>query len=377
MRLEIHPQETDYPAIEEAEASVVALIPAHDEEELIARAVASLKNQSRVPDRIVVIADNCTDRTPEIALEEGAEVFFTSGNTQKKAGALNQALAKVLPSLGEADFVLVMDGDSELGERFVEVALARMAEDDRIGAVGGIFLAARRSSLVERLQHAEYVRYAREIARGGAKAKVITGTGALFRAEALREVASARAEGRIPGGIRQVYDTLALTEDNELTLALKSLGWRCVSPRECTVMTDVMPSWSRLWRQRVRWQRGAFENLRAYGITPTTLPYILRQAFMGVGTLAVFLLVLVTALSIAVGEVSFRPFWVGLAGIFLLERIVTVWRAGYVEVAIASVLVIEFAYDLFQQVIYVKCLWDMLFRKPESWGTHLFEEDPI
>ena len=37
----------------------------------------------------------------------------------------------------------------------------------------------------------------------------------------------------IPGPPGKVYDTLALTEDNELTLALKSLGARMTSPPQC------------------------------------------------------------------------------------------------------------------------------------------------
>jgi cellulose synthase/poly-beta-1,6-N-acetylglucosamine synthase-like glycosyltransferase len=54
-----------------------------------------------------------------------------------------------------------------------------------------------------------------------------------------------------------VYDTVALTEDNELTIALKSLGALMISPAQCTVITELMPSWRTLWSQRLRWQRGA------------------------------------------------------------------------------------------------------------------------
>lgn len=56
-------------------------------------------------DRIVVVADNCADDTAEIALGP-AEVFVTVGNTAKKAGALNQALASVSPR--DEDVLLVM-----------------------------------------------------------------------------------------------------------------------------------------------------------------------------------------------------------------------------------------------------------------------------
>jgi glycosyltransferase involved in cell wall biosynthesis len=46
---------------------MVVLIPAHSEEASIAAMLNALLGQSRVPDRIVVIADNCTDRTEQIA----------------------------------------------------------------------------------------------------------------------------------------------------------------------------------------------------------------------------------------------------------------------------------------------------------------------
>ena len=71
---------------------LVALLPAHDEEASLGAALDSLRSQTRPPDRIVVVADNCTDRTVEIARERGVEVYETVDNAHKKAGALNQVL---------------------------------------------------------------------------------------------------------------------------------------------------------------------------------------------------------------------------------------------------------------------------------------------
>ena len=62
----------------------------------------------------MVVADNCTDRTEDVARAGGAEVFRTVDNTHKKAGALNQVLAGLLPGLDDDDLVLVMDADSLL-----------------------------------------------------------------------------------------------------------------------------------------------------------------------------------------------------------------------------------------------------------------------
>ena len=66
----------------------------------------ALGHQSRRPDRVVVAADNCSDRTAEIAREWGYEVFETTANEHKKAGALNQVLSLLLPEMGPTDVVL-------------------------------------------------------------------------------------------------------------------------------------------------------------------------------------------------------------------------------------------------------------------------------
>ncbi|MGO4748712.1 glycosyltransferase, partial [Streptomyces sp. 2MCAF27] len=51
---------------------ILALIPAHNEAERIAAAIAALHRQDRPPHRIVVVADNCTDATAETAQANGA-----------------------------------------------------------------------------------------------------------------------------------------------------------------------------------------------------------------------------------------------------------------------------------------------------------------
>ena len=70
---------------------VVCLVPAHNEEEQIAATIESLLAQT-IPVKIIVSADNCTDRTVEIARSyPGVIVRQTVENSHKKAGALNQA----------------------------------------------------------------------------------------------------------------------------------------------------------------------------------------------------------------------------------------------------------------------------------------------
>ena len=197
------------------------------------------------------------------------------------------------------DVVMIMDADSVIVPEFLQTAMARLEADPDLIAVGGVFYGEEGAGLVGQLQRNEYTRYQRYISRRRGKVFVLTGTASLFRAYALKAVADSRGE-LLPGDPGRVYDTLAMTEDNEMTLALKTLGAKMVSPMQCRVVTEVMPTWRALWRQRMRWQRGALENIGAYGLTRATLIYWLQQLGIGYGTIALnayLFLMLVTVLA--------------------------------------------------------------------------------
>jgi cellulose synthase/poly-beta-1,6-N-acetylglucosamine synthase-like glycosyltransferase len=166
-----------------------------------------------------------------------------------------------------------------------------------------------------------------------------------------------------------VYDTAALTEDNELTLALKSLGATMTSPLECTVTTEIMPTWRNLWVQRKRWQRGALENLSAYGITRATIRYWGQQVGIGYGAVALntfLFLMVITVLS--VDEWIWFPFWLVVGSIFVVERVLTTWGGGWKARGLAVVILPELLYDVFLQVVFVKCLIDITLARRARWG---------
>ncbi len=57
-----------------ARPQVAVLVPAHDEASIIGATLASIAPQLRPGDRLLVVADNCTDDTAQLAREAGAEV---------------------------------------------------------------------------------------------------------------------------------------------------------------------------------------------------------------------------------------------------------------------------------------------------------------
>ena len=344
------------------------LVPAHDEEAVLGTTLDSLADQVRPPDRVLVIADNCTDATVEVARGRGVDVVETVENVDKKAGALNQQLARLLPAANIDDVVLVMDADSTINPDFIEVALGLLEHDPDLIAVGGLFYGDEGGRLVGQLQRNEYTRYQRIVARKLNRVFVLTGTASVIRSYALRAVAEARGT-LIPGTRGQVYDTLALTEDNELTLALKTLGARLTSPPGCRVTTEVMTRWRDLWRQRLRWQRGALENLAAYGPTRATALYWTQQTSLAYGVVALwsYLLLLVITL-LAAESIRWSPFWVTIGIIFLVERLVTVWAVGWRGRLLAAPIFVELGYALFLQVCFVTAIVQMATGSEAGWN---------
>jgi hypothetical protein len=94
--------------------SVVALVPAHNEEATISRTVKSLASVEAIG-RVVVIADGCTDETVGEALGVGATVM-----TSVRRRGKGQAVEAVLRRLPPADVYLLIDGD--VGDTAAEAA---------------------------------------------------------------------------------------------------------------------------------------------------------------------------------------------------------------------------------------------------------------
>jgi biofilm PGA synthesis N-glycosyltransferase PgaC len=351
---------------------IVVLIPAHNEEAQLGTALESVLRQSRRPDRIIVVSDNSTDRTVQVArrrARRGVEVIETVGNTHRKAGALNQVLAWLLPSLRWNDAILEMDADTMLTPRYVERAEARLT--GKVGAVGPAYTGRPDGGLLGVLQRNEYARFNRQIARRRGRTPVLSGTATLASVKALRSVLHGRQTGRLPNGPGWgVYNPTTGTEDYELTLCLRRLGYRPVTPANCGVITDVMDTVSKWHGQRLRWYWGAMTNLRQHGLNRVTVPYFasIAATFAGVGlTLAYFGLLLVTAL--LTGSITFEPVWLLPTLIMAFERVWTVRHQGLRGVLVAALFVPELAYDWLRQAVWVHAALNAVSGAEQEWAA--------
>ncbi len=98
-----------------APPSLVVLIPAHNEEDVIGTTLNSLL--SALPDsgRIVVVADNCTDKTAEVARSHGVDVIERHDTNNRGKGF---ALAAGLDHLNHSppEVVIIVDADCTVSD---------------------------------------------------------------------------------------------------------------------------------------------------------------------------------------------------------------------------------------------------------------------
>ena len=107
------------------------LVPAHNEALGIRGTIESLSSQMRPGDRLVVVADNCTDETARVAREDGADVFERTNLDQRGKGFALQAGLAHLSAGGPPEFVVVVDADCRLAPGCLDALVAQAAATGR------------------------------------------------------------------------------------------------------------------------------------------------------------------------------------------------------------------------------------------------------
>ena len=108
---------------------VAVLVPAHNESVHVLPTLHSLQSQLRPGDRLLVIADNCSDDTAALARAAGAEVLERQHATLRGKG---YALAFGVDALRDAapDVLIVVDADCIVSEGGIQ-ALAQRCQQTR------------------------------------------------------------------------------------------------------------------------------------------------------------------------------------------------------------------------------------------------------
>ncbi|MEO1717647.1 MAG: glycosyltransferase [Planctomycetota bacterium] len=211
------------------------------------RLVACLKSLLRDADHVVYVDSGSTDGSVETARSMGVEVVELDMNKPFTAArARNEGFARAR-EIGPGDrYVLFVDGDCEVVEEFVDAALERLEDDDRLAAVCG----RRRerypeASIYNRLTDMEW-----ETPIGEAES---CGGDALIRVEAFEDVNG--------------YDASVIAgEEPEMCFRLREKGWtiRRIN-REMTMHDAALTRFGQWWKRMVRAGHAAAEGMAMHG----------------------------------------------------------------------------------------------------------------
>jgi len=223
------------------------VIAARNEEAVIGNLLSSIKRQDYPAGKITVfvVADNCTDRTAEIARQHGAVCFERfDGEHCTKGYAMQFLFRKIEEEYGiEAfDGYFVFDADNLLKSDFV----SRM--NDAFDSGEEIITSYRNtknfdSNYISAGYALHWMRTARLESRGRSLFGVSTrlqGTGYLISSELLRDG----------------WGWTSLTEDRELSAVAAANGVRITYQHEAEFYDEQPTSWKIAWRQRLRWAKG-------------------------------------------------------------------------------------------------------------------------
>ncbi len=228
------------------------LIPAHDEELLIARLLRSLGelDYPRTSREVFLIADNCRDRTAPIARELGATVLEREDTTKLGKGfALEWALVVIRSRPTRFDAFVVLDADSTVAPNFLrrmegwlDAGSLAVQAYYTVRNVNDSGLAALRFAALASLH---YLRPRGRSVLGLSCG--LKGNGMCFAAPLLE---------------RRGWGAFTLAEDVELHLALVGEGVRVDFAADASVLADMPATFRQATTQNVRWERGRLDLLR-------------------------------------------------------------------------------------------------------------------
>jgi exopolysaccharide biosynthesis WecB/TagA/CpsF family protein len=233
---------------------LTVLVPAHDEEHLIGRCVESLLAQSYPRSRyqVIVVADNCSDRTAINAAAAGAEVMVRDQpEARGKGQALRWAMDRVLAARKPPDAVVVVDADS-IADSNLLAGLERELMAGHPVVQGDYTVIIEPNSPRSAMIAAGFLLFHRVRFSGRARlgmAANLVGNGMLFG----RSVLEAHP-----------WDAFTGVEDLEYSLRLRLAG---IGPRfaRTALVTGPGPATrAGVDRQRIRWEGGRFNMVRTW-----------------------------------------------------------------------------------------------------------------
>lgn len=230
---------------------LAVIVPAHDEEVGIGRTVRGLVEQLAPGDRLVVVADNCSDRTADEARAAGATVVERRDPDRRGKG---YAIAFAVEHLAgdPPDVVVLLDADCTLSPDGLGALAARAAESGRPVQAEYLLAAPAQPSPLQRMSALALLVRNRVRPLGLYRLGLpcqLTGSGMAFPWSVLRAAPGTGAN---------------LVEDLVMGLELALIGHAPVAMPAVRVSSELPDQDRAALGQRRRWEHGQLATLTAY-----------------------------------------------------------------------------------------------------------------
>lgn len=232
---------------------VSVMIPAHDEENVIAQTVENILQMDYEPFEIIVIDDRSADNTASVIkdLEKKhakVKAFIRPKDAfPGKSAVLNDALA-----YAQGDAILVFDADARVERDFLKKLVPNLEPED-VGAVQARKIIRNKDeNILTRCQNNEmtidtHFQVGRDSVKGAVE---LRGNGELIKREALNDI----------GG----WNNYTITDDLDMSTRLHIKGWDVRFCKDAIVYEEgIIYLWP-LYRQRRRWLEGTIRRYLEY-----------------------------------------------------------------------------------------------------------------
>jgi cellulose synthase/poly-beta-1,6-N-acetylglucosamine synthase-like glycosyltransferase len=233
-------------------SSSAIIIPAHNEEVTLQATLTSIMGQVSAGDRVIVVADNCTDATAAIARQMGAEVLERFDTEKRGKG---YALAYAINHLRSSPVDIVMFVDADCRAEPESIAILKSACATYANPVQSCY---------------------RFYAPHGAPATRKISEFALYIKNHVRMLGLHRLGGSVPitgSGFAIPFDLLQrfdlntgnIVEDMKLGVDIALSGKRVRYVPEAQISTPLPVTNADAHKQRTRWEHGHMATILRYG----------------------------------------------------------------------------------------------------------------
>jgi cellulose synthase/poly-beta-1,6-N-acetylglucosamine synthase-like glycosyltransferase len=280
---------------------VAVVMPAHNEEALIGSTLHSVVHQLEKSDRLLVVADNCTDSTHAIATAAGAEVIERTDPIRRGKGfALDAGIRRL--EADPPDVVIIIDADCQVEPGSIDRLARNCAATNR--PVQALYLMRTEGDSNPRNRVAEFAWMVRNYVRPLGLSRLglpchLMGSGMAFPWSCISDAQLATGH---------------LAEDLQLGIDLARAGKPPLFCPEAVVSSTFPNSIAGVRTQRTRWEHGHL------GTILSEAPKLLRDSvrFMNRDLLAVALDLSVPPLALLILQIAST--WIAALILFVVAK---------------------------------------------------------